>query len=67
MAHACLEWTVNTSGHMLLTGEAEEHLQRRLLHAYSAANNASMRHEVTLREGAHVAAIELIAEALRLH
>ncbi|MBV9610115.1 MAG: Glu/Leu/Phe/Val dehydrogenase, partial [Acidobacteria bacterium] len=67
MAHACLEWTVNTSAHVLLTGEAEEHLSRRMKHAYGAASETASRYGVSLREGAYVAAIELIGDALRLH
>src|SRR5205085_5851495 len=40
LAHTCLEWTVNTSGHVLLAGDAEEHLQRRMQRAYGAAHDA---------------------------
>jgi len=67
LAHACVEWTVNTSGHVLLAGEAEEQLQRRMQRAYRAAHDASLRFAITMREAAYVAAIELIADALRVH
>jgi len=66
LAQACLEWTVNTSGHVLLAGEAEEHLQRRMQRAYSAAQEASQRYAISLREATYVAAIELVADAMRL-
>jgi glutamate dehydrogenase/leucine dehydrogenase len=69
MAHACLEWMVNTSGHVLLAGEAEaeEHLDRRMQVAYTAAHEASLRYGIGLHDGAYVAGIGLIADALRLH
>jgi len=67
MTHACLEWMVNTSGHVLLAGEAEEHLDRRMQGAYRAAHETSLRYGIGLHDGVYVAGIGLIADALRLH
>jgi glutamate dehydrogenase/leucine dehydrogenase len=65
-AQAYLEWTLNTCDRVLLTGEAEEHLKRRILQAWRAVRETAATHGVGLRMAAHLRAVEQVAAALRL-
>jgi glutamate dehydrogenase (NAD(P)+) len=65
-AQAYLEWTMNTSGHLLLAGEAEEHLRRRMLHACHDVRETAERYRVSLSKAAYLRAVEQVATALRM-
>lgn len=65
-AQAYLEWTLNVCYRYLLVGEAEEHLKRRILHAYQTVRATARHHHTNLRHAAHLRAVEQVAAALRL-
>jgi glutamate dehydrogenase (NAD(P)+) len=65
-AQAYLEWTLNTTGHILLAGEAEEHLRRRMLQAcHDVRQTAEARH-VSVAKAAYLTAVERVAGAVRM-
>jgi len=65
-AAAYLEWSLNLGHEGFLLDGVEENIRLRIKAAYSEARRAAQRHSVTLRRGALLAAVEKVAQALRL-
>ncbi len=65
-AQAYLEWTLNTTGHVPLAGEAEEHLRRRVLHACHDVRETAERHHISTAKAAYLRAVEQVAAAVRM-
>jgi len=65
-AAAYLEWSLNLGHEGFLLDGLEENIRRRMDAAYCEARRAAQRYNTGLRRGALLAAVEKVAQALRL-
>lgn len=65
-AAAYLEWSLNVGHQSFLLDGVEDNIRQRMAVAYCEARRTAQRHNLSLRRGALLAAVEKVAAALRL-